>query len=70
MSPKEQKTFTVENYVGKKILERRLKDLKSTYNIPEKLIKIVEEESSDVEEGVVIQPKPQLQALLMNSDVK
>ena len=51
------KTFTVENYVGKKSSEA-IEDLKSTYNIPEKLIKIVEEESSDAEEGVVISQTP------------
>ena len=52
-----QKTFTMENYVGQ-TKSAAVENLKANYNISEKLIKIVEEESNEYETGQVIRQSP------------
>ena len=52
-----QKTFTMENYVGQ-TRSAVVENLKTNYNVSEKLIEIVEEESDEYEPGQVIRQSP------------
>ena len=52
-----QKTFTMENYVGQ-AKSAVVENLKANYNVSEKLIEIVEEESDEYETGQVIRQSP------------
>ena len=52
-----QKTFTMENYVGQ-AKSAVVEDLKTNHKISGKLIKIVEEESNEYETGQVIRQSP------------
>ena len=52
-----QKTFTMENYVGQ-AKSAVVENLKTNYNVSEKLIEIVEEESDEYETGQVIRQSP------------
>ena len=52
-----QKTFTMGNYVGQ-AKSAVVENLKTNYNVSEKLIEIVEEESDEYETGQVIRQSP------------